>query len=54
LKYLNKAFGTSESPALFTTPGDVRDYAINKLHGKVIKNNNGSDTVLIPRNKNNA
>ena len=54
LNYLNKAFGTNESPNLFTTPGDVRDYAINQLHGKVINNNDGSDTVLIPRNANNA
>ena len=53
LNYLNKAFNTHESPMLFTTPGDVRDYAIHKLHGKLIHNNNGSDTVLIPRNARN-
>jgi hypothetical protein len=38
---------------LFTTPGDVRDYAIHKLHGKLVHNDNGSDTVLIPRNAKN-
>ena len=53
LNYLNKAFNTHESPMLFTTPGDVRDYAIHKLHGKLVHNDNGSDTVLIPRNARN-
>jgi hypothetical protein len=53
LNYLNKAFNTHESPMLFTTPGDVRDYAIHKLHGKLVHNDNGSDTVLIPRNAKN-
>ena len=53
LEYLNSIFGTKESPYLFTTPGDVRDYAINVLKGKVVKKD-GIDTVLIPRNKNNA
>ena len=53
LEYLNDIFGTKESPYLFTTPGDVRDYAIKVLKGKVVKRD-GIDTVLIPRNKNNA
>lgn len=53
LGYLNYMFGTKESPYLFTTPGDVRDYAINKLKGKLIKGER-YDKVLIPRNKNNA
>jgi hypothetical protein len=53
LGYLNKMFGTSESPALFTTPGDVRDFAIDTLNGKVI-NKDGVETVIIPRNKRNA
>ena len=53
LGYLNDIFGTKESPYLFTTPGDVRDYAIKVLKGKVVKRD-GVDTVLIPRNKNNA
>lgn len=53
LGYLNSIFGTKESPYLFTTPGDVRDYAIKVLKGKVVKRD-GIDTVLIPRNKNNA
>ena len=53
LGYLNDIFGTKESPYLFTTPGDVRDYAIKVLKGKVVKRD-GIDTVLIPRNKNNA
>jgi hypothetical protein len=30
-------FDTSESPYFFTTPGDVRDYAIKTLKGKRIK-----------------
>ena len=51
---LNYIFGTKEKPFLFTTPGDVRDYAINKLHGKVTRDKDGIDTILIPRNKNNA
>ena len=51
---LNYIFGTKEKPLLFTTPGDVRDYAINKLHGKVTRDENGIDTILIPRNKYNA
>lgn len=46
-------FGTKESPYFFITPGDVRDYAIKVLKGKVVKRD-GVDTVLIPRNKNNA
>lgn len=54
LGYLNKAFRTKETPLLFTTPGDVRDFALKKLHGKLIKNDDGSDTVLIPRNAKNA
>lgn len=54
LKYLNKAFGTNEKPYFFTTPGDVRDYALKHLNGKLIKNKNGSDTVLIPRNSKTA
>ena len=51
---LNYIFGTKEKPLLFTTPGDVRDYAINKLHGKVTRDKDRIDTILIPRNKNNA
>lgn len=51
---LNYIFGTNEKPYLFTTPGDVRDYAIKKLHGKVTRDENGIDTILIPRNKYNA
>lgn len=53
LGYLNYIFGTKESPMLFTTPGDVRDYAITQLGGKVVKKD-GVDTVIIPRNKENA
>lgn len=53
LAYLNAIYNTQESPVMFTTPGDVRDYAINKLNGKVVKKH-GVDTVLIPRNKSNA
>ena len=53
LGYLNYIFGTKESPMLFTTPGDVRDYAITQLGGKVVKRD-GVDTVIIPRNKENA
>ena len=52
LNFLNNAFNKNETPNLFTTPGDVRDLAI-KLGGRVVKNNDGSDTVLIPRNKDN-
>ena len=54
LCYLNKMFGTNESPKLFTTPGDVRDFAINKLHGTLRRGADGVDTVFIPRNKYNA
>lgn len=54
LNYLTSAFGIKENPYLFTTPGDVRSYAINKLKGKVVNNRDGSDTVLIPRNKSNS
>lgn len=53
LGYLNTMFNTSESPTLFTTPGDVRDFAIEQLGGKVVSKD-GIDTVLIPRNKSNA
>lgn len=54
LNYLTSAFRIKESPYLFTTPGDVRSYAINKLNGKIVNNADGSDTVLIPRNKSNS
>lgn len=53
LCFLNSVYKTNESPFLFTTPGDVRDYAINKLNGKLVKNADGSDTVLIPRTRDN-
>ena len=54
LSYLNSAFNTKENPILFTTPGDVRDYAINTLGGKVVEGTeDGSDIVLIPRNADN-
>lgn len=52
LKALNTLYNTNEKANLFTTPGDVRDLAI-KLGGRVVKNGDGSDTVLIPRNKDN-
>ena len=54
LKYLNYIFGTNERTNFFTTPGDVRDFAINKLKGKVITDKDGNDTVIIPRTKENA
>ena len=54
LNYLNTAFDTKESPILFTTPGDVRDYAIDTLKGKKVKDRNGVETILIHRNKGNA
>lgn len=53
LNFLNYAFRTNESPNMFTTPGDVEDYAINRLNGKFVNNNDGSTTILIPRNKDN-
>lgn len=52
LNFLNEAFGTDEKPLLFTTPGDVQDYASTYLNGKVYKGK-GKDTVIIPVNKNN-
>lgn len=54
LSFLNNAFNTKENPLFFTTPGDVRDYAINTLGGKVVEGTeDGSDIVLIPRNVDN-
>ena len=45
---LNSIYGTNEKPWLFTTPGDVQDYAIEKLGGIHLKGNRGRDKVLIP------
>ena len=53
LGFLNDMFETDERPMFFTTPGDVRDFAIKKLGGVAVKER-GVDTVLIPRNKANA
>lgn len=39
---------------MFTTPGDVRDYAIDALGGKKVEGKDGIETILIPRNKKNA
>lgn len=50
LDYLNYVFGTNESPHFFVTPGDVRDYAVDRLGGTLIEGAPGSgyDRVLIP------
>lgn len=50
---LNYMFGTKESPNLFTTPGDVQDFAIEKLGGKATELKDGRIKVVIPRNKDN-
>lgn len=35
LKYLNTMFGTKEQPFLYTTPGNVQNFAIDRLKGKL-------------------
>ena len=51
--YLNQMYGKSNDAMFFTTPGDVRDYAVDKLGGKKTYED-GIETVLIPRNARNA
>jgi len=51
--FLSKMFGKNEDFNLFTTPGDVREFAIKKLGGKP-KMENGVDTVIIPRDGQNV
>lgn len=46
-EYLEKVFDKELNPALFTTPGDVRDFA---LENGGISHNNGRD-IFIPMNK---
>ena len=52
LEYLNKIFNKKESTFLFTTPGDVKDFA-EKLGGRTKKVGLGHYRTYIPRNKNN-
>ena len=52
LEYLNKIFNKKESTFLFTTPGDVKDFA-EELGGKTKKIGLGHYRTYIPRNKNN-
>lgn len=52
LEYLNKIFNKKESTFLFTTPGDVKDFA-EELGGKTKEIELGHRRTYIPRNKHN-
>ena len=50
LEALQLISGKKANPFLFTTPGDVRDFALEELSGEVVQDRKGQTRVRIPIN----
>ena len=50
LEALQLISGKKANPFLFTTPGDVRDFALEELSGEVVQDRKGETRVRIPIN----
>ena len=50
LEALQLISGKKANPFLFTTPGDVRDFALEELSGEVVQDRKGETGVRIPIN----